>query len=304
MIINLSEFDLLAIEGVDAAKFLQGQLTCNVDAATPTHSLQGAYCNLTGRVISDMRLLPYEGGIYLLCQAGMAEILKSTLDKYIVFSKAKTKIVTEQFRRFAVLGKDSQNIFAKLGLDAPQNPGDINAIEQGFIYRLETAQPCYELLLKTEQNPLLESLKELPIEEDRSAWEMAQLISGTVHIDTESQGNYTPQVLNYDLRGLVDFKKGCYTGQEIIARMHYRGKAKKRLYLAQAKDFTISKETQLRLPEGSTGEIIRFANDTDGHGFLLAILPCDAVEQQLPMTVVDKAGKSQAITLLPITGLN
>ncbi len=300
MIINLSEFDLLAIEGVDAAKFLQGQLTCNVEAATPTHSIQGAYCNLSGRVIADMRLLPFEGGLYLLCQAGMAEILKTALDKYIVFSKAKTNIVTEQYCRFGFIGQDLGGVFAQLGIAEPPQQGGLLSIPEGFIYRLEAAQPRYELLIKQEQSPLLDTLKNMPMEADRSAWDLAQIRSGVVHVDPALQSEHTPQVLNYDLLGLVDFKKGCYTGQEIIARMHYRGKAKKRLYLAQATDFTISPTTQLQIAEDKTAPIIRFANDQNGHGFLLAILPCDAVEQEQAITLVDTAGQRQAVSIMPL----
>ena len=303
MIINLSEFDLLAIEGVDAAKFLQGQLTCNVEAATPTHSIRGAYCNLSGRIVSDMRLIPYEHGLYLLCQAGMAQVLKAALDKYIVFSKADTKIVTEQFSRFALFGDGLDEQFAKLGIDMPAEQGDIVPIPQGFVYRLESVQPCFELLLKQDQSTLHSTVQNMAVDTERSEWDLAQLMSAIVNITPAMQSEYTPQVLNYDLLGLVDFKKGCYTGQEIIARMHYRGKAKKRLYLAQAPDFEISTYTQLRVAEDTSGQIINFANRTDGHGFLLAILPCDAIEKELPMLVSNEDGTSQEISILATPGL-
>src|SRR5690606_37340504 len=73
-------------------------------------------------------------------------------------------------------------------------------------------------------------LPELPAQ----AWQLAEIRDGIVHINPEQSEIYTPQLLNYDTNGIIDFKKGCYTGQEVVARMHYRAEAKRRLYHLKA----------------------------------------------------------------------
>lgn len=304
MITDLNDFDLLAIEGADAAKFLQGQLTCNVDSATTTHSVRGAYCNLAGRVIADVRLLPYDGGIYLLCQRSMASVLKTTLDKYIVFSKAKTKIVTQDFVRLGLHGQDADATLHALNIEVPKHAGQIVPTEQGFIYRLKSHEARFELLLHNDQKELLDAIMRGGVAPNRAQWNLAEINAGTVHINPERQDKYTPQLLNYDLLGLVDFKKGCYTGQEIIARMHYRGKAKKRLYLGEVSGFAITAETQFQIENGSLGEIIRFANVQDGTSKFLAILPCDAVEQKKSMNLSNINEDSHALASLHMPTLS
>lgn len=303
MLTDLRNFDLIAVEGVDAAKFLQGQLTCNVDNATPEHSILGAYCNLTGRVITEMRLLPYQSGIYLLCQQGMGGVLKSTLDKYIVFSKAKTHIRTQEFVRFGVHGPETVSILETLVERVPKAADEIVPLEQGFVYRCRTDEPCFELLLHVDQTSLIDAIKQHGVETDRTHWDLAEISSGLLHIEIETQETYTPEILNYDLLGLVDFKKGCYTGQEIIARMHYRGKAKKRLYLGQTQDFVIGPQTPLTIENGKLGEIVRFVNDDNGTSKFLAILPCEAAEQPQSIHLSDANGEPHPLTALQMPTL-
>ena len=93
-ILNLDAFDLIAIDGVDAKKFLQGQVTCDLDSLSPGHSLEGAICNVKGRVISDFRLFEHNDTCYLSVATGMAAIVVPVLSKYIVFSKATCQQVS------------------------------------------------------------------------------------------------------------------------------------------------------------------------------------------------------------------
>lgn len=303
MLTDLCNFDLIAVEGVDAAKFLQGQLTCNVDNATPEHSILGAYCNLSGRVISDMRLLPYQDGIYLLCQQGMGEVLKATLDKYIVFSKAKTHINTQQFVRFGVHGQEAASYLETLMERVPTTADEIVRLEQGFVYRCGTDEARFELLLHVEQTSLIDTIRQHGVATERAHWNLAEISSGLVHINIGMQETYTPEILNYDLLGLVDFKKGCYTGQEIIARMHYRGKAKKRLYLGHIQDLSIDAQTTISDENGKFGEIVRFANEDNGVSKFLAILPCEAAEQLQSIRLQGASTEPHSLTALHMPGL-
>jgi folate-binding protein YgfZ len=101
--------------------------------------------------------------------------------------------------------------------------------------------------------------------EDESSWRLADIRSGIAHIRPGQQELYTPQLLNYDVSGVIDFKKGCYTGQEVVARMYYRAEAKKRLYhVVLPLHETLSAEDVVdSIRIGDTQEVLRIMNRTE-----------------------------------------
>lgn len=269
------EFDLISVTGPDSRKFLQGQLTCNLEQLSESRSLRGAYCNLKGRVICDFRLFLRDDVHYLQTQPGMGEILQKTLDKYIVFSRAKTAICGN-VHRLGLLGDDAAAMLSTfMGINAVQE-GNCSSDSTLTIIRAEGEPPRFELFEFAESGALRQ-LREHAEQASARLWETADVEAGVAHISPALQELHTPQVLNYDLQGLIDFRKGCYTGQEIVARMHYRGTAKRRLYRLQA-DSVLTPVRIIIVHDGSEseGEIITSVHkqqDTQ----VLAILPCDAI---------------------------
>lgn len=277
---DLNNFDLIAVSGDDANTFLQGQLSCNLSKLSAQQSLLGTYCDLKGRVISDMRVLLLDQDILLLCQSGMGNALRKTLDKYIVFSKAKTSIKTAQFERYGLYGADATNTVIDLFGAAPQNAGESLSVGTAIVYRLPDAQARFELLVAVANEVLIERIQSLGVTDDLEEWDLADIRQGIAHIHPDIQETYTPQLLNYDLLGHIDFKKGCYTGQEIVARMHYRGTAKKRLYRVGVEGLPVSIDSLLLHQSQSVGEIVSVARTDSGQFEMLAILPCDLVEKK------------------------
>lgn len=308
---DLNNFDLIAVTGEDAAIFLQGQLTCNVEKVTAANSVCGAYCDINGRIISDLRLIAMNDARYLLCSRGMGFALKKILDKYIVFSKAKTVLATAQFERYGVYGPGARETIMSLFGAAPQEQGHVLAIEGGVVFRLAGGEPRYEILLSVDQDGMLERLQDIGVTDDLEEWELADIREGIVHINPEIQDTYTPQLLNYDLTGLIDFKKGCYTGQEIVARMHYRGIAKKRLFRAAVHEIRVSLDSQIMHKGEIVGEIVSVAMTDSGSHELLAILPCELVEQKVTLELRNDhsdGGEGKAVKgtlrILPLPGLS
>lgn len=307
---DLNNFDLIAVSGEEAAAFLQGQLSCNINHLSPTHTLLGAYCDLKGRVISDMRVLQSENEILLLCQSGMGNALRKELDKFIVFSKARTTLRSQEYERYGVYGTEARNSLIELFGTAPESPGDAITVEQGLVYRLADAQPRYEILISAENDAIIERLQDLGVTDDLDEWDLADIRQGTVHIHPDIQESYTPQLLNYDLTGLIDFKKGCYKGQEIVARMHYRGTAKKRLFRASVNDFPASNASLVLHKGESVGEIVSLTRSETGEFEMLLILPCELVEKNATFELRngslesgEKAGTSARLTLLSLPDL-
>lgn len=233
---KMNDTSVVMVSGPDSHRFLQGQLSCNMNQLSDQHSLRAALCNLKGRVIADMRVLHSDTGILLCTQAGMASIIINTLNKYRVFFKATLEDVTQRYSRLGISGEGAPLRLQTAGCQAPELPEQSVNLDGLLITRLSSSalftDPRFECLIdnKTISTRLHEALIAGGVSDDETAWQLADIRCGLAHIRPDQQELYTPQVLNYDLSGVIDFKKGCYTGQEVVARMFYRAEAKKRLY--------------------------------------------------------------------------
>ncbi|MEX1196957.1 MAG: hypothetical protein WEB57_03745 [Pseudohongiellaceae bacterium] len=273
-------FSLLSVSGPDARRFLQGQLSCNMDDLTGQRSLPGAYCNLKGRVIADFLVIENAEQVLLRCEPGMAESLRGRLAKYAVFFKVELEDVSAQWQRAAVIGDRAVQRFAEIsGLNAPQADRDTVRQKELIVVRIPGPRSRLELLVPAKYG--LPPHEETGSERD---WQLEDIRAGIAHVGATCSEQYTPQVLNYDLDGTINFRKGCYTGQEVVARMHYRGKASKRLYRLVTEAPIASGDlsgwqvvcTDRTL--AASGEIL--AQEAAEHGAeLLAILPRKLAEQ-------------------------
>lgn len=217
-IINLSSSGLLKISGPNAKKLLQGQLTCDLEEITPTQNGMGALCNPQGRVISFFAIFLYKNSYYLLMPENMIAITLSTLQKFAVFYKVTLDDVTRSLFIMGCIDSDSCNQLDALDATFIKIPvknnrlvivGDINGLQQLW-------------------NELQE---QLPISSPEY-WKYLDICAGIPSIYPETSGKFLPHELNLPALNAVSFTKGCYTGQEIIARMHYRGKLKTHMHQA------------------------------------------------------------------------
>jgi tRNA-modifying protein YgfZ len=300
----LADFDLLAIEGSDACRFLQGQLTCNVEKVSETVSVCGACCNLKGRVIADFRLYLIDDVYYLRTTAGMGAVLMNTLQRYIVFSKARIAQVTENFLCYgwnsAVSPADS--LPAGFIRNVPQGMNASKVSGAAVMISLDDKQERYELIVPMDNAGGLSS--QASGNHGHAAWHLADVRQGVAHIRPGQQELWTPEELNFDLRGLVDFRKGCYTGQEVIARMHYRGKARKRLYLLCADTSEFSHPpARLRDGSGAIAEVVDQAAENDTL-YLLVIMAGGATTDALTLYSTDDDGVNPIRATACTTGYN
>ncbi len=301
VLVQLHDFDLITVKGVDSAKFLQGQLTCNLERVTDAQSIAGAYCNIKGRVITDFRLFKRDDTYFLQTGHGLGAVLKQTLDKYIVFSKAKTADITGSIRRYGLMGSDA---ISRLQHQLPELESASGACTQSdelVAICIPGPVPRFEIYELSQDSPSMNALlADFPkhLQEHNEGvreWQLADIRACIAHISNSLQEAYTPQVLNYDLLDMVDFKKGCYTGQEIVARMHYRGEARKRLYHIKTDGAAeqILALTYTLNDVAATADIISSVKTDAGIFELLAILPCDVVVDGIALQIVtgNRAGQ-------------
>lgn len=228
--VNLNHRELLAISGEDSESFLQGQLSCDLSELSEYDSCLGCLCDNKGRVLASFTLWKIKNVFYLEMETGVAVIAEQHLKKYSVFYKSELAIKTTEFDRIGLIGVESLNYLESLLPEIPSSENQITlSSAEGIFLRMADAKNLrYELWQSKKTNSEL-----LPQEGKLEAWKVFDQKQGLYSLQAEDSGLYTPQELNYDQLGHISFTKGCYTGQEIVARMHYRGKAKKRLYLLE-----------------------------------------------------------------------
>ena len=229
-IIELQNFSFIRIKGPDALTFLQGQVTCDMGKLEAGKVLKGAACNLQGRVIANFDLVLDGEDCLIRTQLGMAEILIKTLKKYAIFSKVEL-ILDRQFTRvLGLFGEEGEKLLQETLGAVPKNANNVKIFSDAIITKRPGATERFEVWIRGERS--FDNLKTRSEEnESIDSWKREDMLQGIFHITPKNSEKYTPQILNYDISGVIDFKKGCYTGQEIIARMYYRGKPKKRLFL-------------------------------------------------------------------------
>lgn len=271
----LSHEGVLAVQGADASKFLQGQLTCNLNYLNDSTSSLGARCTPKGRMLSSFRILSL-GDTYLLAMSrDLIEAQLADLQKYAVFSKSKLSDASDAWVRFGLSGADA--VLPGLGLDLAPASGCVAHANDLLAVRLSDGRaelwaPATQA--ESLQTQLAAQLPQAPLD----SWLLAQVRAGVGQVFAATRELFIPQMLNLQALGGVSFKKGCYTGQEIVARMQYLGKLKRRLYrLALDGDQRPEPADALFSPvhSSSVGEVVLAAQSEKGFE-LLAVLQEDA----------------------------
>lgn len=277
MFCTLAHEGVLAVRGSDASKFLQGQLTCNLNYLDEHTASLGARCTQKGRMQSSFRILLQGDGCVLAMARGLLEAQLADLKKYAVFSKSKLTDESDAWVRFGVQHGDGA--LTALGLHLPLETEAV--VRHGALIAVRVSPARAELWAPAEQaENLAARLGEQLAQGSLDEWLLGQIRAGIGQVLEPTRELFIPQMLNLQAVGGVSFKKGCYTGQEIVARMQYLGKLKRRLYHVRLAGSTRPEPgTGLFSPvHGSAiGEIALAAPTADGYE-ALAVLQDNAVE--------------------------
>lgn len=210
----LSDFAIICITGGDSGAFLQGQLTCDIGGLSDDNSSFCALADCKGRVVSTLLVYRHRADFCLIAPKVLADKIITTLRQYILRADVQIDYCK---RGFAITGVCPANC-------DPHPSADFAATTIGDGKIIKLASTSRYLYIGTPSN-----LPQVP----QSRWHWHDISAGIAWLDERSTGQYTPQMLNIDKWGGVSFSKGCYTGQEVIARTHYLGKAKRHLRLAE-----------------------------------------------------------------------
>jgi tRNA-modifying protein YgfZ len=231
----LEQEALLHIVGPDTLKFLQGQTTCDTRKVDPAHATPGAFCTPQGRVVCDFLLCELAPEHFALrMRRDIRDNSAAVFSKYIIFSKAKLDATREDWLPLGIWGAEAANAVAEIFGESPQERFGAYSTSDSLVVQMDEHGQQFECFLQqaTSQN-YLARMETLMNNGSSAQWQAEQITSGIARIEAATIGEFVPQLLNYDHTGHISFKKGCYTGQEVVARLHYLGKSKRRAYAAE-----------------------------------------------------------------------
>nr|WP_305121705.1 tRNA-modifying protein YgfZ [Aeromonas sp. SG16] len=210
----LTKIAITRLSGQDRVKYLQGQVTCDVNALQPGQSTLGGHCDPKGKLWSDFRLLCLEESLLLLTTPSVLERQLPELKKFAVFSKVE--IAADERHATGLAGKGTDAwVAAQFGLEQS------GLVAGGMAVKIEQDR---WLLVSSEQADALPA-------GDESLWWGLEIKAGLPHMEAVHQGEFIPQMLNLQALDGICFNKGCYMGQETVARAKYRGANNRALFL-------------------------------------------------------------------------
>lgn len=235
---TVTDQGLIAVAGEEAAKFLHAQLTNDVEHLQQTEARFAGFCTPKGRLQASFLMWRDLDAVYLQLPRAIQAPLQKRLSMFVLRSKAKLRDATDEAPFAAVLGLGGARAEAALGRfvnTLPATPMGKTSGDFGTVLRLHDAfgAPRYLWIASSEAaSAALPVLKEELALGGNQAWRLATIHAGEPQVDAATQEQFVPQMVNLELLGGVNFKKGCYPGQEIVARTKYLGKIKRRTALA------------------------------------------------------------------------
>lgn len=295
---TLTNKQLLLVKGPDAGKFLQGQVTCDVKELNEPVTRLGAQCNPKGRILLSFRALQMNNEtIALRLPASMMESAQKTLGKYIVFSKAKLQDGGNDFALFGLFGDSAAAVASTFFQQLPTTYE--GWIEKDGSYLIQLAANRFECWVATATvDSFLDAIEKQTQKVSADEWQLLDIAAGIGEVYPESYELFTPQELNYQLVNGINFRKGCYTGQEIVARLHYRGKLKRHMYRFEYKnDQTPPPGTTIinSLSGQNAGTVVMATLNQQGKIELLASL----LDEQIDQAKVESATEKLSQLSLP-----
>nr|WP_315597060.1 folate-binding protein [uncultured Cupriavidus sp.] len=289
---------LIRVAGDDAATFLHSQLTNAVeDLSVDTARLAG-YCSPKGRLMASFLMWRDADGIVLQLSAEIQPPIQKRLSMFVLRAKAKLTDLGTTHRVLGVAGANAESALAQAGLPAPQGPLAVAHADGVTVIRLADAagEPRWQLVGPADRiDALRQTLGATLATAAPAFWDWLDIGSGIPRIATATQEQFVPQMINFELIGGVNFRKGCYPGQEVVARSQYRGTLKRRMWLVHGEGDVPPAAAEIFRPEDPgqpCGMIVNAAAAPQGGWDGLAELKIDAAAGALHLGSADGAAVS------------
>jgi len=289
----LGHFALLQFSGADAMEFLQGQLTCDLRQVTPGSAQYGGYCSPQGRLLATFVLVLLPKGYLMLLPADLAEAVMLRLRKFVLRSRVTIE-ADREMRAVGIGGPKAASVLAAVVGEPPRVPLELVHYPAATLVRLPG--PAFLALAPAaEMGPLWAALAGAARPAGSAAWDWLQVRAGIPSITAATQDQFIPQMVGLDALGAISFDKGCYPGQEIVARTHYLGEVKRRLVRGQA-DADARPGDALVADGQARGTVVNAAPSPAGGCEFLAVVQAAVADQSLRLR--EASGPVVRLTLL------
>lgn len=267
-IAKLDQFGLLQVTGEEARAFLHAQLTNDIENLAPGRAQYAGWCSAKGRLLATFLVVPCGGGFLLQLSRDLASVVAKRLAMFILRSKVKLADATDRWEQHGLWGEAP---LAALGLAPPGR--DLEVVEKDGMIAVRVESDRYLVLAPAATK---ERIKADTAAED---WTLAEIRAGRPLVVQATQDQFVPQMVNLELAGGVDFRKGCYPGQEIVARAQYRGAVKRRMVRLRGGALHPGQDLYSDdAPGQASGTVVNAAGDE-----ALAVLQLSAIESRAPI---------------------
>ncbi|WP_020394540.1 YgfZ/GcvT domain-containing protein [Thiolinea disciformis] len=283
---DLSQLGLISVVGEDAKTFLQSQLSNDIQRVSPQRAQLSSYNSPKGRTYTTFHIFQRQGVYYLSCASDVLETVLKRLKIYVLRSKVVLENASDRFVRFGYVGANSEKDLKELLGTAPEKPWDLVQTDTLTIMRQAADVPRFEIYAELDEaRHLWEQLHVHATPVSGHTWDYFDIASGIPRITLPSIESWVPQMINLHLLDGISFTKGCFPGQEIVARLKYLGQNKRQMYrfLQYSGQLPAIGADILNANGEAVGQVLNAALNPDGNVELLAVVKIALAHENLSL---------------------
>lgn len=269
----LDHLGVLQFNGEDAEAFLQAQLSCDVASVDARSSTYGTYCSPKGRMLANFLLWREEAGYFMALSRDITAAVQTNISKFVLRSKVKVTDTSDRIVLAGAAGPQAEGVLRGLFPGLPKMANEVSRqSDAGTVIRLKDGR--FVLSSAPSASTFRRQLGNALRPVDARVWRWLDIRNGLPRISATTRDRLVPQMANFELLGGVSFDKGCYPGQEVVARTQHLGKLKRRMFLANvaapasAGDDLYSED----LGDQASGMVVNAEASPDGGHDLLAVV--------------------------------
>lgn len=276
---DLSHYGLISLTGEDAQTFLHGQITNDLRGLRDERAVFAGYCSAKGRLLADFLVFRRGAELLVMLPRALREAVQKRLAMFVLRARVRLTDASEAWVALGLSGAGADALVREHFGRVPNAPMDVVQAADGWVVRL--GEQRFDAFVTPQAAPALWqswSARARPV--GAPAWDWLTIRAGVPVILPATQDQFVPQMVNLEVLGGVSFNKGCYPGQEIVARSQYLGKLKRRMYLAHVKAEAIAGDELYSpdLPGQACGLVVNAAPAPAGGTDVLAVMQVSSYE--------------------------
>ncbi len=283
---DLSHIGLLSVSGADAQTFLQGQLSNDLNAVSATQAQLTSYSSPKGRAITTLQLIQHQDTYYLVLAADLVESVLKRLRMFVMRSQVTLQEAGNSLVHFGYADPRGEQRLRDIIGTIPTQPMAVVAYDNLSIVRRPASVPRFEIFGDSAAaRKLWEKLDVHATGVGRGAWDYFEIEAGIPQVTAASSEAWVPQMMNLHLIDAISFSKGCFPGQEVVARLKYLGKNKRQLYRIAIDSFE-PPAVGARIDDSNgqeAGQILNACLNPTGKAEALAVMRTTALEAELTL---------------------